>query len=50
MRAAERLESIARAVSKEVGFTPPQTIDVLVDESDRASRTARRGRCSTRRG
>ena len=29
-RAAERLESIRDAVSKEVGFTPPQTIDVLV--------------------
>jgi len=29
-RAAERLESIRDAVSKEVGFAPPQTIDVLV--------------------
>jgi hypothetical protein len=29
-RAAERLESILDAVSKEVGFAPPQTIDVLV--------------------
>jgi hypothetical protein len=30
MRAAERLESIRLEVAKEVGFTPPQTIDVLV--------------------
>ncbi|HEV7766245.1 MAG TPA: hypothetical protein VGQ76_14665 [Thermoanaerobaculia bacterium] len=30
MRAAERLESIRDAVSKEVGFAPPQTIDVLI--------------------
>jgi len=30
MRAAERLESIRDAVSKEVGFTPPQVIDVVV--------------------
>ncbi|MFL6248469.1 MAG: TolB family protein, partial [Thermoanaerobaculia bacterium] len=30
MRAAERLESIRDAVSKEVGFAPPQTVDVLV--------------------
>jgi hypothetical protein len=30
MRAAERLESIREAVSAEVGFAPPQTIDVLV--------------------
>jgi hypothetical protein len=30
LRAAERLESVRDAVSKEVGFTPPQTIDVLV--------------------
>jgi hypothetical protein len=29
-RAAERLESVRDAVSTEVGFTPPQTIDVLV--------------------
>ena len=29
-RAAERLESIREAVSAEVGFAPPQTIDVLV--------------------
>jgi hypothetical protein len=29
-RAAERLESVREAVSKEVGFAPPQTIDVLV--------------------
>jgi len=30
MRAAERLESTRELVSKEVGFTPPQTIDVIV--------------------
>ncbi|MDP9191785.1 MAG: hypothetical protein M3P06_08780 [Acidobacteriota bacterium] len=30
LRAAERLESIRDAVSKEVAFAPPQTIDVLV--------------------
>ena len=30
LRAAERLESVRDAVSKEVGFAPPQTIDVLV--------------------
>ena len=30
VRAASRLESIREAVSKEVGFTPPQTVDVLV--------------------
>jgi len=30
MRAASRLESIREAVSKEVGFAPPQTVDVLV--------------------
>lgn len=30
MRAAGRLESIRLEVSKEVGFTPPQTIDVLI--------------------
>jgi hypothetical protein len=30
MRAAERLESIRTEVSKEVGFTPTQTIDVLI--------------------
>ncbi|HYI08699.1 MAG TPA: hypothetical protein VEK57_06485 [Thermoanaerobaculia bacterium] len=30
MRAASRLESIRLAVSKEVGFTPPQKIDVLI--------------------
>ncbi len=30
LRAAERLESIREEVSKEVGFTPPQTIDVIV--------------------
>ncbi|HET8773576.1 MAG TPA: hypothetical protein VFP80_07290, partial [Thermoanaerobaculia bacterium] len=30
MRAAERLESTRELVSREVGFTPPQTIDVLV--------------------
>ncbi|HEX2121413.1 MAG TPA: hypothetical protein VHL59_07205, partial [Thermoanaerobaculia bacterium] len=30
LRAASRLESIREAVSKEVGFTPPQTIDVLI--------------------
>jgi hypothetical protein len=30
MRAAERLESIREAVSAEVGFAPPQRIDVLV--------------------
>jgi Tol biopolymer transport system component len=30
MRAAERLESVREAVSAEVGFTPTQTIDVLV--------------------
>jgi Tol biopolymer transport system component len=30
LRAAERLESIRDAVSQEVGFTPTQTIDVLV--------------------
>jgi hypothetical protein len=30
MRAAERLEPIREEVSKEIGFTPPQTIDVLV--------------------
>ncbi|HEX6640486.1 MAG TPA: hypothetical protein VF215_05205, partial [Thermoanaerobaculia bacterium] len=29
-RAAERLESVRAAVSQEVGFAPPQTIDVLV--------------------
>jgi hypothetical protein len=29
-RAAERLESIREAVSAEVGFTPPQIIDVIV--------------------
>jgi hypothetical protein len=29
-RAAEHLESVRDAVSQEVGFTPPQTIDVLV--------------------
>lgn len=30
MRAAERLEPIHKAVSEEIGFTPAQTIDVLV--------------------
>ena len=30
MRAAERLESTRELVSAEVGFTPPQTIDVIV--------------------
>jgi hypothetical protein len=30
MRAASRLESIREAVSKEVGFAPPQVVDVLV--------------------
>lgn len=30
MRAASRLESIREEVSREIGFTPPQTIDVLV--------------------
>lgn len=30
MRAAERLEPIREAVSKEVGYAPPQVIDVLV--------------------
>jgi hypothetical protein len=30
LRAGERLESIRDAVSKDVGFTPPQRIDVLV--------------------
>lgn len=30
LRAASRLESIHAEVSKEIGFTPPQTIDVLV--------------------
>jgi len=30
LRAAERLESIREEVAKEVGFTPPQTIDVIV--------------------
>jgi len=30
MRAAERLESTRELVSKEIGFTPPQTIDVIV--------------------
>ncbi|HET8798031.1 MAG TPA: hypothetical protein VFO89_10105, partial [Thermoanaerobaculia bacterium] len=30
MRAAERLDPIHAAVSREIGFTPPQTIDVLV--------------------
>lgn len=30
LRAASRLESIRDAVSKEVGFAPPQTVDVLV--------------------
>lgn len=30
LRAAERLESIRDAVSQEVGFTPPQVIDVLI--------------------
>jgi hypothetical protein len=30
MRAAERLESTRELVSREVGFTPPQTIDVIV--------------------
>ncbi|HJQ36906.1 MAG TPA: hypothetical protein VKB93_07195 [Thermoanaerobaculia bacterium] len=30
MRAATRLESIREAVSKEVGFAPPQVVDVLI--------------------
>ncbi|HEX2061971.1 MAG TPA: hypothetical protein VHK90_14615 [Thermoanaerobaculia bacterium] len=30
MRAASRLESIREAVAQEVGFAPPQTIDVLI--------------------
>ncbi|HUP59685.1 MAG TPA: hypothetical protein VNA69_04630 [Thermoanaerobaculia bacterium] len=30
LRAASRLESMREAVTKEVGFVPPQTIDVLV--------------------
>lgn len=30
MRAASRLESIREEVSREIGFTPPQVIDVLV--------------------
>jgi len=30
LRAASRLESIRDAVSKEVGFAPPQTVDVLI--------------------
>lgn len=30
MRAAERLESIRETVSAEIGFAPPQTIDVIV--------------------
>jgi Tol biopolymer transport system component len=30
MRAAERLEAIRKDVSSEVGFTPPQIIDVLI--------------------
>jgi hypothetical protein len=30
LRAASRLESVRAAVSKEVGFVPPQTIDVVV--------------------
>src|SRR6185436_20311855 len=30
LRAASRLESIRDAVSREVGFAPPQTVDVLV--------------------
>jgi hypothetical protein len=48
MRAAERLESVRDAVSKEVGFAPPQTIDVLVMNPE-AERTAWRGRCWMRR-
>ena len=34
MRAAERLESVRDAVSKEVGFAPPQIIDVIITNPD----------------